>query len=154
MKSVMDNIPEGKQISPDKITAEELQESHKFSSEADTIIGFVSQKKPWYKRFFYNIYRSFYILFNGHYPEVAKEINRIDQAIEKVKNRQYFLTKDFKNNRNELFQLLDAYSKLVNYKCELTNYWDNSGIVRCPVFTEAGDSKLVDEILDYKWYLQ
>ena len=101
--------------------------------------------------FFFRVYSFFYTLQNGYSPESGKEIKRVDIAIEKVEKRQSFLRKDFKKNRDEIFRLLSVYSKLVNYKCELSRYWDNSGIIRHPVFNEAGDSTLVDEVLNYKW---
>lgn len=133
----------------DTVSPADLQESHRLSTEADTIIR--PKKKSWLKRFLYGIYKTIYTILNGNTPEVAKELQRIDLAMKKVDRRSNFLRKDFFKNRDELFRLLSIKEQLVNYRCHLLGYWDNPGIIKTPSLSGTGDSNLVDTILDLKW---
>lgn len=98
------------------------------------------------KKIFYSTYRFFYILLNGSTPEADKELYRIQKAIEKVECRSNLLAQDFVKNRKELFRLLALKEQLINYECVILEYdMPSLGL------SGTGNSKLVDEILDYKW---
>lgn len=112
---------------------------------------FPSKKMPWYLKLPYLIYGFFYKWQCGYSIEVGKEIERIDKAMEKVKIRINSYTKNYKDDQKFSDKLLKLYSTHLNlkhYKNEISGYYTKTNH---PTFYITGESKMVDEILDYKW---